>query len=70
VRRAIGHVLAANGKVWRVCWLAKAVLKDRHAAFLTAMWAHLASYAPGTIGELSLCVITLWRRYKFARRTP
>src|SRR3954465_11268214 len=41
---AVGHTAAKCGWVWLPEPLASAVPQDRHVAFLTDLWAHLASY--------------------------
>lgn len=56
-----GAIGAAMGWVWLVGWLAEAVPREKHVAFLADLWAHSASYAGGMIGGLGLMVVT-WRR--------
>lgn len=63
-----GHVAARHGSVWLVEPLASRVPPDRHVAFLTALWAHSASYIAGFLGGLVLCVHVLVRRSRSAVR--
>jgi hypothetical protein len=58
----VGHTQAVHGRVWLNEPLASAVPADRHVAFLTDLWVHLASYLGGFLGALTLCVYTLVRR--------
>ena len=62
----VGHTQAVHGRVWLTEPLASAVPADRHAAFLTDLWAHLASYLGGVLGGLVLCVYALVRRARTA----
>lgn len=64
-----GRALAQGGNVWLVGWLADAVPRDRHIDFLTALWAHSASYAAGAIGGTVLCVLVIRKRRTLARET-
>ncbi|MFS2109085.1 hypothetical protein ACCC88_05325 [Sphingomonas sp. Sphisp140] len=57
-----GAIGASLGWVWLVGWLAEAVPRERHVAFLADLWAHSASYAGGLIGGLTLMALTWWRR--------
>lgn len=57
-----GEFAAAQGWLWLVGPLAEAVPKERHAAFLSAMWAHSASYGGGVLGGIGLCVHALRAR--------
>jgi hypothetical protein len=62
----VGHVAATRGSVWLVEPLASSVPADRHVAFLTDLWAHLASYLGGFLGGIVLCVYVLVRRARSA----
>jgi hypothetical protein len=60
---AIGHVLATQGAIVLLEPLASRVPADRHAAYLSAGFAHGASYAAGFLGGIVLVVRTWrWRR--------
>jgi hypothetical protein len=52
-----GATLARAGVVWLIAPLAHTVPQERHAAFLTDLWAHNASYASGFIGG----AVLIWR---------
>jgi hypothetical protein len=67
---AVGHSQAVHGRVWLTEPLASAVPADRHVAFLTDLWAHLASYLGGFLGGLVLCVYALVRRARRAGHSP
>jgi hypothetical protein len=62
----IGHAQAVHGRVWLTGPLASAVPADRHVAFLTDLWVHLASYLGGFLGGILLCVYALVRRARIA----
>jgi hypothetical protein len=64
----VGHVTATRGWVWLVEPMASRVPADRHVAFLTDLWAHLASYIGGFLGGVVLCVYVLVRRTRSAVR--
>jgi hypothetical protein len=51
-----GYLSARLGWVWLVEPFASNVPVARHAGFLADMWAHLASYAVGFFGGITLCV--------------
>ncbi|MET0308334.1 MAG: hypothetical protein ABW023_06470 [Sphingomonas sp.] len=57
-----GAVGAATEQVWLVGWLADAVPREKHTAFLADLWAHGASYAGGVLGGIGLIGATIWRR--------
>jgi len=57
----LGRWLAVRGTVWLVGPLAEQVPAARHVDFLTCLWAHVASYAAGTVGGVVLALV-LWRR--------
>lgn len=57
----VGGALARDGWIRLVGPLARAVPAERHVAFLTAGWAHGASYVVGSLGGLVLCAM-VWRR--------
>lgn len=61
---AVGATLASLGAVWLVPPLSARVPAERHVAFLTALWAHSASYAVGAIGGLALA----WWVWRARRR--
>jgi hypothetical protein len=61
VAGAVGHLAAVRGWMWLVEPMASRVPAGRHVAFLTDLWAHLASYAGGFVGGVILCV-WVWRR--------
>ena len=60
-----GYMAAAAHAVWLTEPMASLVPPERHVAFLTDLWAHLASYASGLLGGTVL-IIWSWRR----RGTP
>jgi hypothetical protein len=59
-----GHVAAARGWVWLFGRLAKAVPAEKHVAFLTDLWAHVASYGMGFLGGSFLVIWTLIIRWR------
>ena len=63
----VGHVAATRRWVWLLEPMASRVPADRHVAFLTDLWAHLASYIGGFLGGIMLCAYVLVRRAR-ARR--
>jgi hypothetical protein len=60
-----GYIAASAHVVWLTEPMASLVPSERHVAFLTDLWAHLASYASGLIGGTVL-IIWSWRK----RGTP
>jgi hypothetical protein len=60
----VGFLLARQGQVWLVGWLANRVPREKHPAFLADLWTHLASYGFGFLGGLLLVVRTLYVRWK------
>jgi hypothetical protein len=58
-----GHFAAAAGAVKLLGPMALRVPPERHVAFLTDLWAHLASYISGFIGGVIL-IIWVWRKRK------
>ncbi|WP_390884390.1 hypothetical protein [Humisphaera borealis] len=64
----VGRSAASGGSVWLLEPLASRVPADRHVDFLTALWAHSASYLAGFIGGIVLCVWTLIVRSRASRR--
>jgi hypothetical protein len=60
VAGVMGWILAKSGAVFLVGPIAQAVPRDRHVAFLTDLWTHIASYAGGFIGGVWMC-IRVWR---------
>lgn len=65
-----GHVAATHRWVWLVEPMASRVPADRHVAFLTDLWTHLASYIAGFLGGIVLCVYVVMRRARLAIRIP
>jgi len=63
-----GHYFASHKMVWLVEPLASRVPLERHVAFLTDLWSHLASYASGFVGGVVLSVVVLIGRYRAARQ--
>jgi hypothetical protein len=57
---ALGHFLASRGLVVLVEPMASAVPPDRHVPFLTALWAHVASYLAGFVGGV-IVMASVWR---------
>lgn len=58
-----GYISARLDWVWLMEPFASDVPAARHAGFLADMWAHLASYAVGFFGGITLCVrVWLQRR--------
>jgi hypothetical protein len=66
----MGHHAAGRGWVRLVGPLASRVPADRHAAFLTDLWAHSASYLGGIVGGVVLCVVVVVRRGRRSVSTP
>ena len=58
----IGNIAARRQWVWLIEPMASQVPADRHVAFLTDLWAHLASYIGGFLGGVVLCVYVIFRR--------
>lgn len=56
-----GSIAAAKGWVHLVGPLAERVPPEKHAAFLTDLWIHNASYAAGFFGGMVL-IVWVWRR--------
>ncbi len=54
----LGRVAAGQGWVFLVGRVAERVPEDRHVAFLTNLWAHLAAYGVGLVAVLVLVVRT------------
>lgn len=57
-----GYFAATHKAVWLFEPLASRVPADRHVAFITDLWIHLASYIGGFLGGIVLCVYILVRR--------
>ncbi len=55
-----GYFLAAAGVVVLLEPLASRVPPDRHVAFLTDLWAHLAAYLAAFVGGVTL-IVRVWR---------
>jgi hypothetical protein len=64
----MGHVAASRGWVQLVEPFASRVPAERHVAFITDLWAHLASYAGGFVGGIVLCVRVVRRWGRAATR--
>ncbi|MEP9359127.1 hypothetical protein [Sphingomonas sp. KR3-1] len=60
-----GAIGAAMDWVWLVGWLAEAVPREKHVAFLADLWAHSASYAGGLLGGFGLMAWT-WRQRRIS----
>lgn len=56
----LGWFLARLGAVYLTGPIADEVPSDRHVAFLTDLWVHLASYMCGFLGGIVL-IVTVWR---------
>lgn len=65
-----GNIVATRKWVWLVEPMASRVPEDRHVAFITDLWAHLASYLGGFLGGIVLCAYVLVRRARSAVRPP
>ena len=57
----IGYFTSSAGVFYLVERLAARIPDEKHVAFLTAGWAHSASYLSGIVGGIILWVVT-WRR--------
>jgi len=57
----IGFATASAGIFHLVERLASRIPEEKHVAFLTAGWAHSASYLAGLVGGIVLWILT-WRR--------
>lgn len=66
----VGHYAAGQRWVWLEGWIADAVPAAKHRAFLTDLWAHLASYASAAVGGLILAGWAIARRHRLARKPP
>jgi hypothetical protein len=58
----VGRHAAERGWVVLLGDLAGRVPKDRHVDFLTALWAHSASYAAGALGGIAAAAVAWVRR--------
>jgi hypothetical protein len=56
----VGWLLARGGVVYLVGGIAQELPTDRHVPFLTALWAHSASYFVGIVGGLAV-IVGVWR---------
>ena len=65
-----GWTAASNGWVHLTGRMATAVPTDRHAAFLTDLWVHEASYLAGAAGGFGLLIHVLFRRQSAALQPP
>jgi hypothetical protein len=59
VAGAAGHVAATRRWVWLAEPLASRIPAHRHVAFLTDLWAHLASYIGASLGAVVLCIYVI-----------
>jgi hypothetical protein len=57
----VGNALARSGDVFLLEPLASRVPPERHVAFLTALWAHLAAYGAAAVGGIVVAA-RAWRR--------
>ena len=57
----IGYFTTSAGIFYLVERLASRIPEEKHVAFLTAGWAHSASYLSGILGGIILWIMT-WRR--------
>lgn len=62
----IGYFLAVNGTIYLNSPFAEKIPEHKHTAFLTAGWAHAASYLTGIIGGAVLC-FKIWSERKTNR---
>jgi hypothetical protein len=60
----LGAVLAEAGAVWLTGDLRELIPRERHSAFLFALWAHSASYLAGALGGFFVIVRTARIRAK------
>jgi hypothetical protein len=60
----VGHFLADAGVVSLIEPLASRVPADRHVAFLTDLWAHVASYLAGFVGGIVVIILVWMSRRK------
>jgi hypothetical protein len=56
----VGYLLADAGAVILLEPLASRVPAEKHVAFLTDLWAHLASYLVGGVGGI-VVIVRVWR---------
>lgn len=61
VAGVLGWLLGRSGAVVLLGDLARTIPEARHARFLGAWWAHMASYGVGAIGGIVLAAL-VWRR--------
>ena len=62
----IGMLVAMNGDVWLLEPMRSRVPAEKHAAFLSDLWAHSAAYAVGFFGGLINCVWLFRQRGRLA----
>jgi len=62
---AVGYLAARRGWAWLLEPLASRVPESQHAAFLTDLWAHSASYLVGAAGGVVL-IVRVWRSRRLA----
>lgn len=64
----LGYELAVAKQVLLPLDLANRIPPEHHAPFMGDWWAHGASYLVGILGGALLCLMTLLRRWRRARR--
>lgn len=64
----VGYVLASTGRVGLTGELAANVPEAHHVRFMSAWFAHTASYAVGAIGGVLLTLWTVVSRWRASRR--
>jgi hypothetical protein len=57
-----GHAAAVRGWVVLLEPMASILPRERHVAFITDLWIHLASYAGAFVGGIVLCILVFRRR--------
>lgn len=63
-----GYLLAKKQVVYLLPHWADKIETEKHGEFLSAAWAHSASYLSGLLGGIILCIITLRKRSKLNGR--
>jgi hypothetical protein len=62
----VGHAAAQRGWVVLLEPMASILPAERHVAFITDLWIHLASYAGAFLGGIVLCIRVFRRRKRAA----
>ena len=72
VAGATGFALAKYGLAREPEWMAPALASSNYPRFLADWFAHIASYASGAVGGITLCVLQYRKRGQFAaaRQNP